>query len=67
MIGEKLGKKWKEDLEFENYPNLQSIVVKKKALQYLNSMKISNCEKLKSIEIEDYAFYYVKNVIIESI
>ena len=56
----------------ENYPNLQSIVVKKNSLQNLNSLKICNCEELKTIEIEngewrDSAFLYVKNVIIESI
>ena len=51
----------------ENYPNLQSIVVKKKSLMNLNSLKICNCEKLKTIEIENDAFHNVKNVIIESI
>ena len=38
----------------------------------LNSLKICNCEKLKTIEVEDgdwreSAFYKVKKVIIESI
>ena len=40
-------------LIIENYPNLQSIVVKKNSLQNLNSLKICNCDKLKTIEIED--------------
>ena len=57
----------------ENYPNLQSIVVKKNSLQNLNLLNICNCEKLKTIETEDCddwgdgAFFNVKNVIIESI
>ena len=63
---------WKGDLVIQDYPNLQSIVVKKYSLKNLNSLKICNCEKLKSIEIEDGdwrndAFSNVKNVIIESI
>ena len=63
----------KDDLVIQNYPNLQSIVVKKNTLKNLNSLKICNCEKLKTIETEDGgnlyegAFYNVKNVIIESI
>ena len=36
-------------------------------LQHVNSLKICNCEKLKTIEVEDGAFENVKNVIIESI
>ena len=37
----------------QNYPNLQSIVVREWALDHLNSLKICNCEKLKNIEIKD--------------
>ena len=55
------------NLIIHNYPNLQSIIVKKNSLNNLNSLKIFNCEKLKTIEIEDGAFRNVKNVIIESI
>ena len=71
-IGENCFNEWEDDLIIKNYPNLQSIVVKKDSLQNLNSLKICNCEKLKTIEVEnkDYwgegAFYNVKNVIIES-
>ena len=58
-------------LIIENYPNLQSIIMKRNSLRNLNSLKICNCEKLKAIEIEDGwregAFSNVKNVIIESI
>ena len=65
----------------DNYANLQSIVVKKYSMQNLNSLKICNCEKLKTIKIEDgdrwqgingqwnviSALFNVKNVIIEGI
>ena len=66
-IGENCFNEWKDDLVIENYPNLQSIVVKKYSLQNLNSLKICNCEKLKTIQIEEDAFWNVKNVGIESI
>ena len=60
------------DLLINNYPNLQSIIVKKNSLKNLKSLKICNCDKLKTIEIEDGdwrvgTFLNVKNVIIESI
>ena len=61
------------NLIIQNYSNLQSIIVKKNSLRNLNSLKICNCENLKTIEIEDSddwddsAFNNVKNVIIESI
>ena len=72
VIGENCLNEWKDDLIIQNYSNLESIVVKKNSLRNLNSLKICNCEKLKSIEIEDGdwrndAFSNVKNVIIESI
>ena len=60
-------RRWGDDLVIENYPNLEKIVVKKKSLQNLNLLKICNNEKLKTIEIENCAFFDVKNVIIESI
>ena len=67
IIEERFGNDYYGNLIIKNYPNLQSIVVKKNSLKNLNSLKICNCEKLKTIEIEDDAFYNVKNVIIESI
>ena len=72
IIEEEFGNDYFGNLIIQNYPNLQSIVVKKNSLRKLNSLKICNCEKLKTIEIEDGdwregAFYNVKNVIIESI
>ena len=61
-----------DDLVIENYPNLEKIIVKKNSLKNLNSLKICNSDKLKTIEIEDGeqwkgAFSNVNNVIIESI
>ena len=72
-IGENCLNEWEDDLMIDNYPNLTKIVVKKNSLKNLNSLKICNCENLKTIEIEDSddwddsAFNNVKNVIIESI
>ena len=67
IIEEGFGNDYYGNLVIENYPNLEKIVVKKKSLKNLNSLKICNNEKLKTIEVEDSAFYNVKNVIIESI
>ena len=53
------------NLIIHNYPNLQSIIVMEESLNNLKSLKICNCDKLKTIEIED-AFQNVKNVVIES-
>ena len=67
IIEEEYGNDYYGNLVIQNYPNLQSIVVKDNSLKNLNSLKICNCEKLKSIEIEDFSFWTVKNVFIESI
>ena len=67
IIGEGCFNEVKDDLVIENYPNLVKIVVKKNSFKNLNSLKIYNNEKLKIIEIENGACYYVKNMIIESI
>ena len=72
IIEEEFGNDYYGNLVIQDYPNLHSIIVKKKSLQNLNSLKICNCEKLKTIEVEDSnwyngAFHNVKNVIIESI
>ena len=67
MIGENCYNEWEGGLVIENYPNLEKIVVKENSLKNLKSLKICNCEKLNTIEIEDWAFENVKNVIIESI
>ena len=53
IIGESCFNNFSKDLVIENYPNLQSIVIKKNSLENLNSLKICNCEKLKTIEVED--------------
>ena len=65
-IGKNCLNEWEEDLIIENYPNLQSLVVKNESLRDLKSLKICNCEKLKTIEIGESAFDSVENVIIES-
>ena len=57
----------KDDLIINNYQNLEKIVVKKESLNNLNSLKICNCEKLKTIETEGESCLYVKNVTIISI
>ena len=72
IIEEGYGNDYYGNLIIQNYPNLQSIIVKNYSLKNLNSLKICNCEKLKTIEIEDGdrwdgAFKNVKNVFIESI
>ena len=72
IIEEGFGNDYYGNLIIKNYPNLQSIIVKKNSLKNLNSLKICNCEQLKTIEVEDGywrdgAFENVKNVIIESI
>ena len=58
VIGENCLNEWKDDLVIENYPNLEKIIVKKNSLKKLKSLKICNCEKLKTIEIEDGAFLF---------
>ena len=71
IIKEWFGNGYYGNLIINNYPNLQSIVVKKNSLKNLNSLKICNCEKLKTIEIEDgegidSAFVFVQKLEIES-
>ena len=60
IIGERCLNEVKDDLVIENYPNLEKIVVKKKSLNNLNSLKICNNDKLKTIEIEDGCFENTK-------
>ena len=71
-IGQDSFNEWKCDLVIENYPNLEKLIVKKRSLRNLNSLKICNNEQLKIIEMEDGdewsgIFRNVKNVVIESI
>ena len=79
-IGENCFTNWFGDYVIENYPNLQSLVVKKDSWKNLNSLSIWNCRNLKMIEIEDGdnrfengkwenggAFRNVKSLIIQSI
>ena len=53
IIEEEFGNDYFGNLVIENYPNLEKIVVKKRSLQNLNSLKICNNDKLKTIEIEN--------------
>ena len=73
IIETEFGNDYFGNLVIENYPNLEKIIVKKNSLKNLNSLKICNNEKLKTIEIEDGeewkengAFRNVKNVKIDS-
>ena len=72
IIEEGFGNDYYGNLVIENYPNLEKIVVNYNSLNNLNSLKICNNERLKTIEIEnseeweDGAFQNVKNVIIIS-
>ena len=73
IIEEGFGNDYYGNLVIENYPNLEKIVVMKRSLRSLNSLKICNNEQLKTIETE-FCFEYetnsfdnVEEVIIESI
>ena len=67
IIEEEFGNDYYGNLIIQNYSNLQSIVMKKNSLNNLNSLKICNCKKLKTIVIKNWALQNIKNVIIESI
>ena len=67
IIEEEFGNDYYGNLIIQNFPNLQSIIVKKNSLQNLNSLKICNCEKLMVIETEDNDCINVKILIIDSI
>ena len=67
IIEEWYGNYYFGNLVIANYPNLEKIIVKKNSLKNLKSLKIYNNEKLKTIEVENGAFYELKNMIIESI
>ena len=66
IIEEWFGNYYYGNLVIEKYPNLEKIIVKSDSLKNLNLLKICDNEKLKTIEIESYAFKNVKNVIVES-
>ena len=61
------GNNYYGNLIIDNYPNLQSITVESDSLKNLNSLKICNCDKLKTIEVRSIVLSNTKNVIIESI
>ena len=52
IIEEGFGNDYYGNLIIKDYPNLQSIVVKKNSLQNLNSLKICNCDNLKTVDFE---------------
>ena len=73
-IGEGCLNDWGGSMVIKNYPNLEKITVKRKSLQYLELLKICDCERLKIIEIDDgikeesiVVFYSLREFIIESI
>ena len=57
---------WKGDLVIADYQHLKKIVVGKNSLNNLHSLKICNCKKLNSIEVESDSFNHVANVTLES-
>ena len=67
VIGENYVNDWNGNFVIEKYPKLEKIVVKKNSMNNLKSLKICNCEKLKTIEIEGNAFWNVQKLDIESI
>ena len=75
-IGEECLNEWKAVWMIERYQYLEKIIVKNYSLRGLKSLKICNCELLKSIEIKDGelqggigngSFSNVNDVTIESI
>ena len=67
IIEEGFGNDYYGNLMIDNYPNLQSIIVKENSLRNLNSLKICNCEKLKTIGLKDNTCGNVDNMIFYSI
>ena len=53
IIGENCLIKTTQDFEICNYSHLEKIVIKNNCLININSLRISDNEKLKIIEIED--------------
>ena len=66
-VNEGLCNSMRGNLSISNYPCLQSIVLKRNTLKYLNSFVISNNPQLNSIVTKDSALYYVQSVTISSI
>lgn len=73
VIEEGCGNEMKDDLELCGFVNLRLIVLKKKSLMNLNSLKVSENRRLERIETEDgcmegeHVCEIVKSVIIESV
>ena len=52
----------RDSLSISNYPCLQSIVLKRNTLKYLNSFVISNNPQLTTLTIEDGTWYSDTNI-----
>ena len=61
-INEGLCNSMRSDLIISNYPCLQSIVLKRNTLKYLNSFVISNNPQLTTLTIEDGTWYSDTNI-----
>ena len=67
IIGEGCFNNLEDILSIENYPHLENIMVMKKSLIKISTLRICNNEQMRIIEIGDNAMCNVKNVSIESI
>ena len=61
----------KNNFVINSFDHLQSLLVKKNSMRYLNSLTISNCKRLKTITVEgsgygNGAFLNVRSVVISS-
>jgi len=65
-IKKKFGNEYWGNLVIENYSLLERVYVKVDSLQNVNSLKICDCNKLHTIEIEEGACRFVNKVIVES-
>ena len=59
-IGENCFNEIRDELDISDYPYLEKIVVKENSLQNVKALRISNNERLKSIEIHNNAFKNTK-------
>ena len=67
VIAEGCGNEMKDDLELCGFENLESLVIEKKSLVILNSLKISDNPVMKSIETKDDTEYGAKTAALESV
>ena len=67
VIGINCFNEWEGTLVINNYPDLERIVVGKNSLKNMNSLCIRNNEKLRSIQMNQKAFYYLRECSIQGI